>query len=293
MFLNLYNQQIKVFLADATGDMSGVRMRLERVLRKAGMGVVSPPEHCTAMEARTLISTCDCSVHLLGGVNIFDDSDEGVKSQAQIQYRAAKSFRDDDFKMFLWNPSGFIDDRNAYITAIRRDIVENTVYSQATSPIVFVEDLRTVMSINPKMNLDIGTADIFFIYNDADRDTAVEVLSMLQDIQQVTSLGINMSSTTSYTDYINTQLQASKMGVIYFDDAMDWAMPFARQLWKDSGGKSSNVPLFVAANSAHATEQEMKALKGFMDYTLTEKSLIPLEIKVYFDKKMQTHQKNF
>ena len=286
MFLNLYNQQIRVFLADATGDMSGVRMRLERVLRKAGMGVVSPPEHCTAMEARTLIGTCDCSVHLLGGVNIFDDSDEGVKSQAQIQYRAATSFRDDDFKMFLWNPSGSIDEHNAYITAIRRDIVENTVYSQATSPIVFVEDLRTVMSINPKMNTDIGSADIFFIYNDADRDTAGEVLSMLQDIQQVTSLGINMSSSTSYTDYINSQLQASKMGVIYFDASMDWAMPFARQLWKDSGGKSSNVPLFVAANSSYATEQEMKALKGFMDYTLTEKSLIPLEIKVYFDKKI-------
>ncbi|MBO7440764.1 MAG: hypothetical protein J6U21_13915, partial [Bacteroidales bacterium] len=112
------------------------------------------------------------------------------------------------------------------------------------------------------------------------------VLSMLQDVQQVTSLGINMSSTTSYTDYINTQLQASKMGVIYFDDAMDWAMPFARQLWKDSGGKSSSVPLFVAANSAHANAQDMKALKGFMDYTLTEKSLIPLEVKVYFDKMM-------
>jgi hypothetical protein len=142
------------------------------------------------------------------------------------------------------------------------------------------------MSINPKMNTDIGSADIFFIYNDADRDTAGEVLSMLQDIQQVTSLGINMSSSTSYTDYINSQLQASKMGVIYFDASMDWAMPFARQLWKDSGGKSSNVPLFVAANSSYATEQEMKALKGFMDYTLTEKSLIPLEIKVYFDKKI-------
>jgi hypothetical protein len=40
MFLNLYNQQIKVFLADATDDMAGARMRLGRVLRKAGMGVV-------------------------------------------------------------------------------------------------------------------------------------------------------------------------------------------------------------------------------------------------------------
>lgn len=285
MFLNLYNQQIKVFLADATSDVAGARMRLGRVLRKAGIGVVSPPENCSAVEARKLISTCDCSVHLLGGVNIYDDEGD-TKSQAHIQYRAAKSFRDDDFKMFLWNPSGVIDDRNSYITAIRRDIVENTVYSQATSPIVFVEDLRTVMSVSPKMNIDIGTADIFFIYNDADRDTAGEVLSMLQDIQQVTSLGINMSSTTSYTDYINSQLQASKMGVIYFDYSMEWAMPFARQLWKDSGGKSSSVPLFVAANNSHATPDEMKALKGFMDYTLTEKSLIPLEVKVYFDKMM-------
>jgi len=113
------------------------------------------------------------------------------------------------------------------------------------------------------------------------------VLSMLQDIQKVTSLGINMSSSTNYTDYINSQLQSSKMGVVYFDYSKDWAMPFARQLWKDSGGKSSKVPLFVAANSAHATEQEMKALKGFMDHTLAEKSLIPLEIKVYFDKQIE------
>jgi hypothetical protein len=62
-------------------------------------------------------------------------------------------------------------------------------------------------------------------------------------------------------------------------------LSFARQLWKDSGGNSAKVPLYVAANSEHVSAQDLKALKGFMEYTLTGKSLIPLEIKVYFDKK--------
>ncbi|MCR5453581.1 MAG: hypothetical protein K6F33_01150 [Bacteroidales bacterium] len=286
MFLNLYNQQIKVFLADATGDVSGARMRLERVLRKAGMEVVSPAENASDEEVSTLIGSCDCSVHILGYVNIYDDDSDGYNAKAGIQYRAAKECRDERFKMFLWNPSGLISTRNSYISAIRRDIVENTVYSQVPSPIVFVEDLRTIMSVSPKMKLDIGSADIFFIYNDADRDTASEVLSMLQDIQKVTSLSINMSSNTSYTDYINSQLMASKLGVIYLDYSVDWALPFARQLWKDSGGNSAKVPLYVAANSEHVTAQDLKTLKGFMEYTLTERSLLPLEIKVFFDKKV-------
>ncbi len=286
MFLNLYNQQIKVFLADATGDVSGARVRLERVLRKAGMIVVSPKESASDEDVSALIGSCDCSVHILGYVDIYNDDSDGYNSRAGVQYRAARECRDEKFKMFLWNPSGLISTRNSYISAIRRDIVENTVYSQVPSPIVFVEDLRTIMSVSPKMKLDIGSADIFFIYNDADRDTASEVLSMLQDIQKVTSLGINMSSNTSYTDYINSQLLASKMGVIYFDYSVDWALPFARQLWKDSGGNSAKVPLYVAANSEHVTAQDLKTLKGFMEYTLAERSLLPLEVKVFFDKKV-------
>ena len=287
MFLNFNNQQTKVFIADATGEMTGTRMRLERVLRRAGMGVVSVSGEFSAEEVSTLIGSCDCSVHILGSVNIYDEDGDGYNSPAGVQYRVAKEFRDEKFKMFLWNPLGVIDTQNAYISAIRRDIVENTVYSQVTSPIVFVEDLRTIMSASPKAKINIGAADIFFIYNDADRDTASEVLSMLQDIQKVTSLGINMSSTTSYTDYINSQLQASKMGVIYVDYSIDWLLPFARQLWKDSGGNSAKVPLYVAANSEHVSAQDLKSLKGFMEYTLTGKSLIPLEIKVYFDKKTE------
>lgn len=286
MFLNLYNQPIRVFLADVTGDVTGVRARLERVLRSAGMEVVTYSEDQTSGDVSAVMGRCHCSVHILGSVDIYDEDGDGYNLPAGVQYRAAKELRDYEFKMFLWNPSGLIDSHNAYVSAIRRDIVGNTVYSQVSSRIVFVEDLRTIMSVSPKLNLNIGSADIFFIYNDADRDTASEVLSMLQDIQQVTSLDINMSSNTSYTDYINSQLMASKMGVIYFDYSVDWALPFARQLWKDSGGNSAKVPLYVAANSAHAVAQDLKSLKGFMEYTLSEKALLPLEIKVYFDKKV-------
>ena len=190
MFLNLNNQQVKVFLADATGDMAGVRFRLERVLRKACVGVVSASERATEDETKQLMSGCDCSVHILGSVDIYNAEGSGYGSQAGMQYRVAREFRDDKFKMFLWNPTGLINTRNTYITAIRRDIVENTIYSQATSPIVFVEDLRTIMSISPKMKSNIGEADIFFIYN--------LIFKLLVSIKKVTITSTHCKSTIKH-----------------------------------------------------------------------------------------------
>ncbi len=285
MFLTLFNQKIRVFLADATDDVAGIRTVLGTVLRRAGIDVVYPSAE-GAGDGMPLaeMENCDCSVHVLGAQNFYEQGADGYDTPAGRHYRAASSVAREGFRMFLWNPSGLIDSRNMYVNAIRRDIVENVIYSSSTSPIVFVEDLRGIMSVKPTAKSDLSNADIFFIYNDLDRESAVEILSMLQDIHKVASLGINMSSNTDYSEFISRQLKVCRIGVIYSDYAVDWAMPFARQLWKDNGGQSADVPIFMAANSKHSDAEKIEQLKEFMEYTIAEEALIPLDIKIFFDK---------
>ncbi len=288
MFLSLYNQKLKVFLADTTGDVEGIRTNLGTVLRKAGIEVVYPDNNANDVSVdRALMLGCNCSVHVLGALDIYNGDGAGYLTAAGEHYRMAQQAAKDSFKVFLWNPSGLINSRNMYVNSLRRDIVENTIYSGCTSPIVFVEDLRSIMTEKPTASQNLSNADIFFIYNDLDRESASDVLSMLQDLHKVASLSVNMSSNTDYSEFISSQLRVCRIGVIYSDYASDWSLPFARQLWKDNGGQSSQVRLYMAANADHSKPEDISQLKGFMEYTIADKALIPLDIKIFFDKVTQ------
>ncbi|MBQ3658376.1 MAG: hypothetical protein II956_16290 [Bacteroidales bacterium] len=125
MLLNLYKRKFKVFLADVSHNMSAWRLRLSHVLNNAGIAVVSD------------LQSADCSIHLLGSQDIYSEGGDGYNSPAGSQFRTAKTLCSKDFKMFVWNPSGALGADNQYINDIRRDIVENTIYSDKDSPIIF------------------------------------------------------------------------------------------------------------------------------------------------------------
>ena len=274
MPITLFTNNIRVFVADTSPQEDAVRQKLCRVLSRAGLEVVD------ATKGDDAISNADCSVHIL--------SENGVSThESMLQYNAAKQLRSEHFKMFVWNPFGFI---NEYINNIRRDVVENTIYSSTHSPIVFVEELRGIMNMRKDAADEVQEKDIFFIYNDLDKDTATEIYNMLSDIQSVTKLSISMSNYTDYTQYIRNQLQGCKIGVIYYNYAGDWAVSFARQVWKDTGGSSSPAPWFLVANSDHAHEEELRPFNGIMAHSVREKSLIPLDIKIFYDKTVESKQ---
>ena len=110
---------------------------------------------------------------------------------------------------------------------------------------------------------------------------------MLKDFQCVERLGISISSGIDYNTYILDQLAESKIGVVYYDYAGDWAVSFARQIWKDSGGNSSHTPIFIIGNSQHANIKELSVFNNIMEYAVNEQLRIPLDIKVFLDKQNQ------
>lgn len=275
MPISLYTAHIRVFVADAPEQMDSVRQKLCRVLQKAGLEIVNPPDDLE--QTHDVIATASCSVHILG-----EGSEGNVRTENQ--YRTAREIRSDHFKMFVWNPSKVI---NQYVNNIRRDIAENTLYSSNRSPIVFVEELRGIMNMRKQVSDDVQQKDIFFVYNDLDKDTAIDIANMLQDIQSVARLSITMNNDTDYTQYIKNQLPGCKIGVIYYNYASDWVLSFARQVWKDTGGSSSPAPWFIIGNSDHAKPEDLKIFNGIMANSVREKSLIPLDIKIFYDKTVE------
>ena len=271
MPITLFTNNIRVFVADTSPQEDAVRQKLCRVLSRAGLEVVD------ATKGDDAISNADCSVHIL--------SENGVSThESMLQYNAAKQLRSEHFKMFVWNPFGFI---NEYINNIRRDVVENTIYSSTHSPIVFVEELRGIMNMRKDAADEVQEKDIFFIYNDLDKDTAIDIANMLQDVQSVARLSITMNNDTDYTQYIKNQLPGCKIGVIYYNYASDWVLSFARQVWKDTGGSSSPAPWFIIGNSDHADPDALKIFDGIIAHSVREKSLIPLDIKIFYDKTIE------
>lgn len=283
MVLSLYIQSIKVFLADVTDGMQNLRSEVKIILQRAGIEIIETASS-TENDVEKLMLTADCSMHILGNDNILDNDSPIYDTPPAMQYRTAMSINNATYKMFLWNPSGVINDNNFYINDIRRNINDNTIYSDITSPIVFVEELRTIMNVKPTVKTDAQSFDMLFIYNSLDRDSAKEISNMLADLQTVADLEINPDADTEYTDYITNQLSLCKLGIIYYDYAGDWAVPFAQQVWKQVGGQGSSTPLFIAGNNSHADEQQLKVLKKIMPFSINEKSIIPLEIKIYYDK---------
>ena len=275
MFVNLYNRKFKVFLADVSTDMSATRKWLSRVLHNAGI------------EVSDKMRAADCSIHILGGEDIYSDGGDGYDSPAGVQFREAKELCGSDFKVFVWNPSGFIGDNHSYINSIRRDIVENTVYSDRQSPIVFVEDVRNIMNVKQLENRQNEPTDIFFLYNELDNDTALEICNMLKDFQSVQRLGVSLSSGIDYNSFVLSQLAESKIGVVYYNYAGDWAVSFARQIWKDSGGSSAQTPLLVVGNNSHAKIEDLSVLRNIIECSVNDKRRIPLDIKVFLDKTLK------
>ena len=275
MFINLYSRKFTTFIADVSADMVALRGELIDVINNAGIAIVDS------------IDDADCSIHILGEIDIYTTGAAGYNTSAGNQFRSAKAKCGDQFKMFVWNPAANINNSNSYITNIRRDIVKNTVYSDRESPIVFVEDIRNIMNVKQTEVRRHEPADIFFLYNELDNDTATGIYNMLRDFLNVSKLGISMSSEVDYSTYISEQLADSKIGVVYYNFAGDWAVSFARQIWKDSGGNSSHTPILIVGNSSHAKIEDLAVLKGIMPTAINEQLRIPLDIKVFLDKQYQ------
>jgi hypothetical protein len=262
--------------------MEEKKQKLCTVLTRARIDVVCAPENISQEDVKSFMQTCNCSVHILGNEDFYSVESPAYSSSMGVQFRVAQELRSKDFKVFLWNPNG--EDDISYINILRRDIVENTIYSNKLSPIYFAEELRSMVSSKSSLQIAPENKDVFFIYNSLDEETALNAAGMAEDVLSMLPLAVSMDSNIDYAEYIKKQLPSCKICVVYFDYAGDWAVSFTRQIWKDNGGDSGKTPILLIGNSSHADTDLFKILKNVVKTSVCELSLVPLEIKVFYDK---------
>jgi hypothetical protein len=90
-----------------------------------------------------------------------------------------------------------------------------------------------------------------------------------------------------YREISTQQIPKSKLAVIYFKYAADWALPFIKQIWKRIGGASSPTPILLIGEDEPRTNiaRTFKAPKVVS--TIIPKNTIPEEIKKVYIKVLE------
>jgi len=292
MFLDTKKTRIRVYLPEASDELAYQRNVLMKVLSKAEMDVIGHAGYVP--EVNTIhdhLSKADCSIHILGHKYGITVPSKPEFSLHELHFNEAKRFsyeRNEDFKIFVWHPASVtknsLDEKQErFITSIKNSILHNVTISYQDSPVVLVEDIYTVMNSLTTKADNVSETEVFFIYNELDEEPAEGAVELLRDILQVTDFKLS-SADTDKSSFIVEQVQKSKMTVIYFKWSVDWAIPFAQQLWKMTGGASSNTEILLIGDISQISGSGRLFTAPRVTSFAVAEELIPLEIKVQYDK---------
>lgn len=119
------------------------------------------------------------------------------------------------------------------------------MFTNSYSPMQLVEDMRSILIVEEAKILDITDTDIFFIFNQQDESEAQRVTDLISIDYPVETMNILPGGEEEYRELSTQQIPRSKLAVVYFRWAADWALPFIKQVWKQVGGASSPTYLLL------------------------------------------------
>lgn len=288
-----------IYLAYTTPDMELLREELMFTLFKAGFKVLpmgEPDSNDDVLKSKIAndLSQCKSSIHLIGAEYGRIMPGEGGVSLSQYQYNKAKEClqKGNNFRIFVWHPETgqTITDtkQQNVINDLQNNIQANMTYTNTPSAIQLADDLRSMLEVTEKPQMQLNNTEIFFISNLIDDLTAEEITDMLSDVTQIEKLAIEQDSDTDYAELSSQQINKSKLAVVYFKESADWAIPFAQQIWKKIGGAAAPTPILVIGDEDPDTNKN----KGFkapkVISMVMSGELIPLEIKVQYDKVIES-----
>ncbi|HET6765738.1 MAG TPA: adenylate/guanylate cyclase domain-containing protein [Chitinophagaceae bacterium] len=289
-------QRPNIYLAWTSGDLKESREEMAIILQKAGFNVL-PSVDCPAddetFKEKTAeeIKKCVCSLHMLSGeFGRRFESDEEI-SFPQYQFLEAKKKIDSpgaDFNVFVWlspdNTRSIKPSQQEFVKYIRNNITRNMMFSNSHGPMQLVDDMRVVIMKQDAKVYDSKDTDIFFIFNQQDEHEAKHIVDELSMEFPVETLNILPDGEESYREMSSQQIPKSKLAVVYFKYAADWALPFIKQIWKQVGGASSPTPMFLVGEDNPHTNLARNFKAPRVTSSIVPKETIPTEVKKVYSK---------
>lgn len=288
-------QRPNIYLAWTSNDLKESREEMAIILQKAGFNVL-PAVDCPAddetfkQKTAEEIKKCVCSLHMLSGeFGRRFESDEEV-SFPQHQFLEAKDriASGKDFNVFVWlspnSDSSVKPSQQNFIKYIRNNITRNMMFSNSQGPMQLVDDMRVVMMKQDAKVYDSKDTDIYFIFNQQDEQEAMVIVDELSQEFPVETLNILPEGEDSYREMSSQQIPKSKLAVVYFKYAADWALPFIKQIWKQVGGASSPTPMFLVGESDPQSNLARNFRAPRVTSSIVPKETIPMEVKKEYSK---------
>jgi hypothetical protein len=166
-----------------------------------------------------------------------------------------------------------------FIKYIRNNITRNMMFSNVPGPMQLVDDIRIVMMKQDATVYDSKDTDIFFIFNQQDEVDAKIITDKLSLEYPVEIMNIMPDGEDQYRDISSQQIPKSKLAVVYFKYAADWALPFIKQIWKQVGGASSPTPLFLVGEDDPKSNMARNFKAPKVVSIIVPKDKVPAEVK--------------
>ncbi|HSU28063.1 MAG TPA: adenylate/guanylate cyclase domain-containing protein [Chitinophagaceae bacterium] len=288
-------QRPNIYLAWTSSDLKESREEMAIILQKAGFNVL-PSVDCPA-DDKTFkekvaeeLGKCVCSLHMLSGeFGRRFESDEEI-SFPQYQFLETKKKIDaaGDFNVFVWlspeSSANIKPSQQEFIKYIRNNITRNMMFSNSQGPMQLVDDMRVVMMKQDAKVYDSKDTEIFFIFNQQDEQDAIMIVDQLSQELPVETMNILPEGEESYREMSTQQIPKSKLAVVYFKYAADWALPFIKQIWKQVGGASSPTPMFLVGDNDPQSNLARNFKAPRVTSSIVPKETIPAEVKKVYDK---------
>ena len=133
-------------------------------------------------------------------------------------------------------------------------------------------------------DLDTKDTDIFFIFSQQDESQAQRITDIISAEYPVESLNILPDGEAEYREMSRQQIPKSKLAVVYFKYAADWALPFIKQIWKQVGGASSPTPLMLIGDSEPSSNRARTFKAPKVVSTIVPNDSVPEEVKKVYVK---------
>jgi hypothetical protein len=229
----------------------------------------------------------NCSIHFIG--KKFQEYKDGI-SVTEYNFQKAKelSLKDETYKTFIWMP-GELDYSDAdpkqlkFIERMQQELSNNMVLSRVPYAIQFVEDVKLILEEQAKKVYDTVPTEVFLICNQTDEKDAARIQTMLSGILKFVKLVIVQDSGIDYEEFASQQMNVSRLSVVYYKNASEWALPFVQQIWKKVGGAAARSPILFISDISSGDQNSKSFLAANVSNFSIHAELIPLEIKVQFD----------
>lgn len=291
------SNKITVYVAWTSFELKSKREEMVITLQKAGFDVVPTidcPSDDRAFQEKVgeYLEKAKCSLHILG--NEFGrrfETDEAVSFPGfQFEEARKRSESGSGFQTFIWfSPDTQHGDvmkpaQTAFINHIRNNITRDMVFSNSSGAMQLVEDMRAMTVQKESPLLDTKDTDIFFIFNQQDEHDAQAITDLISNVYPIETMNILPDGEEAYRELSKQQIPKSRLAVIYFKYAADWAIPFVKQMWKQIGGASSPTPIMLIGEDDPRTNMARTFKAPKVVSSIVSKQEVPEEVKRVYVK---------